>query len=170
MIKISFTGSHGTGKTTSVLERARELKLAHPTKKISVLTEVASECPFELNKASREESQVWIFTNQCRREVEYSRKSDYLVCDRTVCDSIAYSIANNLDCKLISGMMKMAAFHINSYSEIYFKTIKNNDWWYADGLRDSSDLEWRKKVEEYLLEVYDSLRRDYGCKFNFVVI
>lgn len=170
MIKISFTGAHGTGKTTSVLEKARELKLSHPTKKISILTEVASECPFEINKASREDSQLWIYTNQCRREIEYARKVDYLVCDRTVCDSIAYSMANNLDSRLLSGVMKLAAYHISSYSQIYFKSIKNNDWWYADGIRDSSDMEWRKRVEDCLLEVYETLEKDYGCKFNFVVI
>ncbi len=58
---IAFSGTHGTGKTTSVFKLAYELKMENPTLKIGVLQETARTCPHPINKDTTPQAQSWIF-------------------------------------------------------------------------------------------------------------
>jgi cytidylate kinase len=57
-MKIAFSGSHGTGKTTHVLKKAHELKLQYPNKSIDILSEVARKSYLPINQNSTKESQL----------------------------------------------------------------------------------------------------------------
>ena len=150
---IAYTGTHGTGKTTAVFERAASLKKEHSGKTVGIITEVASQSPYKINKETTVESQMWIFTKQISTELEMVKKYDIVVTDRTPVDCIAYTQVACLS-GLADEMKRLVWFHMRLYNEINFKTIKNNDYWFADGVRDASDQNFRESVEEKMVSLY----------------
>ncbi len=153
---VSFTGSHGVGKTTSVFEKARELKILHPNKTVTALTENAKHSPFKINKETSKRSQNWIFTNQLQQELYLSAHYDIVVGDRTILDAVAYTVTANM-LPLAESMFNMAVEHFDIYDEIYFKTIAKNEYFYADGNRDSEDRVFRQNIENSLLFLYQRM-------------
>jgi len=154
-LKIAYTGSHGTGKTTSMFEYAHKCKLEFPNKKVEVFHENAAKAPKGLfNKSGTEQSQLWIFTNQIRSEIELYSTYDILICDRTCFDSIAYTKYLGFD-KLADKMFDLALEHLETYYMIYFKLIKNNDFLHNCEHRDVIDLGYRKTIETYLISLYE---------------
>lgn len=164
---IAYTGTHGTGKTTSVFERAREEKIANPDKKVGIICENAAFSPFPINTKTTHDSQLWIFTSQLCKEIEMSQKYDILICDRTICDSIAYTVVAGF-ADLYDAMMKMAEHHITRYNEISFKTVEKNDWLHADGLRDAANTNWRMIVESKLKQIYTDLSKKYNINIKYI--
>jgi thymidylate kinase len=158
---IAYSGTHGTGKTTSVLLRAADLKEQYPGLRVEHYSENVAWCPYPVNMNMTEESQLWIFTNQIQAELKLLTLFDIIVSDRTVVDSIAYAMVMGFN-ELADSMMTLARHHVYRYSEIYFMTIKNNNHHHADGLRDE-DPSFRAKVEEALFQLY----RQLGC--NLIV-
>ena len=155
-MKISFTGTHGTGKTTSVLKTAYDYKLKYPNKNIDILTENAKHSPLPINKKATEESQLWIFTNQIQKEIAVLSKSDVLITDRTIVDSIAYTKRRGFD-KLAEKKLELAKYYISTYNTIYLKLIKNNDYCFQDSLRVHDDSTFRQEIEDILIEYYKQL-------------
>ena len=153
---IGITGAHGTGKTHAALVRAAALKTEHPDKRIGIVTEVAGECPFPINKRGNEDAQLWMFAEQLRRELEAMRHYDLIVCDRTPADSIAYTWVLGYDA-LALAMTKTAAAHMaRHYQQIIFRTCDKNRYCLADGIRDT-DLAFREAVESELQSTYRRL-------------
>jgi thymidylate kinase len=161
--KISFTGTHGTGKTTSVLKKAYECKINLPNKNIDILTENAKHSPLPINKKATEESQLWIFTNQIQKEIAILSKSDILITDRTCVDSIAYTKRRGFD-KLASKKLELSKYYIHTYTTIYFKLIKNNNYCFEDKLRVHDDETFREEIEDILIEYYNQL----GCNIIYI--
>lgn len=153
-MKIAFTGSHGTGKTTSAFKLCHEMKLEHANKRVEILHENAARAPKGLyNKKGTKESQLWIFTNQLRTEIELTSFYDIVICDRTIFDSIAYTLWMGF-ADLGKKMYNLGLEHIQSYDEIYFKSINDNNYLHDCEHRDTKDLEYRQNIEEYLLRLY----------------
>lgn len=173
--KIAFTGSHGAGKTTSVFYYITQLKIKYPSKRIINLNENAAHCPLPINKGTTIESQQWIFCDQLSKEIDLTSKYDLLVCDRTICDSIAYSRATALSTNNSNLMdfsytqLEFAKTFIHTYDIILFKKIGENNYWYDDGVRDISDLEYRQSVENELIWTYNQLI-DSGINLNLIYI
>lgn len=136
-MKIAFSGTHGTGKTTAVLEKAKELKLKYPTKTVGILSENAINCPLPINRKATIESQLWMFGDQLRKEIEMANRFDILVCDRSIFDAVAYTW--RIDEELGAAMFKMSLKFIDTYDIIYFKRLKNNNYLVDDGLRDTDE-------------------------------
>jgi len=153
---ISFTGTHGVGKTTSVYELAYQYKLKYPDKTVYTLNEVARNSPYLLNKKSCEQGQLWIFNEQIKQELELITYYDYIITDRTAVDSIAYSSVYGFN-DLCKSMFNMLGFHVGNYNKIYFKIIENNDFAVNDGVREADDLEFRQNVENELKKLYNKL-------------
>ncbi|MBI4617317.1 MAG: AAA family ATPase [Planctomycetes bacterium] len=88
--KIAFIGTHGVGKTVLTFELASYLR------KRSVDADVAYEnsrrCPFPINEGTTLEAQMWILANQWKEELEASRRSHLVICDRSVLDNYAYMV------------------------------------------------------------------------------
>jgi predicted ATPase len=153
-LKIAYTGTQGTGKTTSVFDSAKASKIAFPNKSIGIFHDNAARAPKGLyNKKGTEESQLWIFTNQMRTEIEMTNTYDVVICDRTIFDSIAYTIWMGFT-GLADVMFSLAMYYIISYDEIYFKQIKTNNWLVDCEHRDTKDLEYRQNIEDFLMRLY----------------
>lgn len=164
---ISFTGSHGTGKTTAVFKAAHRLKLRHPNKKIGTLAENASRCPYPINKEMTPEGQLWIFTSQIKDELSLIQQYDILVCDRTCVDAIAYTMVAGFT-GLAEAMVQLALTHIHRYHTIIFKSTHQNQYLFRDGLRCVDDPLFRNRVETTLHSLYRRLGVDDGGKINFL--
>lgn len=166
-LKIAYTGSHGTGKTTSVYETAQKMKLQHPNKSVGILTENAKDSPFNINKNTCNKSQLWIFTNQISRELELETKYDILICDRTIMDSIAYTM-HSASMDLSEKMYELAIKHMSSYSEVFFKTIQKNNFLIEDGVRDGTDRQYQQEIEDKLKALYDSYTSKYPLIIHYI--
>jgi len=167
-LKVAFTGSHGTGKTTSMFNYAHTLKIENANQKIEVFHENAARAPKGLfNKNGTRESQMWIFTNQIRTEIELCSLYDILICDRTCCDSIAYAMYMGFD-DLADNMFKLSLHHIPTYDMIFFKQIKTNDYLKDCQHRDTKDLNYRQWIEDNLIKLYERAGVVVSDKFKFV--
>lgn len=153
---IAFSGSHGTGKTTSAYRLAEELKINHPSKSVHALCNQARLCPLAINKKTTPESQLWIFTNQIQQEITLLSKFDILVCDRTPIDAMAYTYVAGFE-RLAMDMCSIMFHRAIQYQQIYFKSIKENEFCHSDGLRESKDRIFRLEVENAMLLFYDAI-------------
>lgn len=165
--KYSFTGAHGTGKTTSTFELAKTLKLSNTTSSVGLLNENAALCPLPINRETTIDSQLWIFSSQIIKEIELGSKYDILICDRSIIDPIAYSIYKGYN-ELADALFKVALNYIESYTNIYFKLILNNNYLFSDGIRDI-DLKFQKDIENIMLDVYERIPKE-GKNLNIEYI
>ena len=162
-MKIAFTGTHGTGKTTAVYELALQLKKEYPDKSVGIVLETARRCPLPINKNATRKSQLWIFTNQVQLEIEHQIDYDIVICDRSIFDVIAYTRLGDYN-ELADSLEKVAYQYMDSYDEIIFKKTENNQFCFADGVRDM-DNDFRMKVEETLIEIYMKAKQN-GAQFK----
>ncbi len=153
---IAFSGSHGTGKTTAVYKKHNSLKMNNTDKEVGMILEVAKRCPFEINEKAPKEAQLWIFCEQITTELLISSVYGLVVSDRSVIDVIAYTMALGYK-SLGNAMLGIAKDHMHIYKEIHFKSIEKNDYLKDDGVR-SMDKDFRKRVEDWMLDLYCSMR------------
>ncbi len=152
---ISFSGTHGTGKTTSALKYAVDLKYYkhNRNKSVHALCDLEAACPYPINKQATEETQLWLFSNHIKQEMDALQNFDVVVTDRTIIDVIAYTYVAGFQ-ELAQGMLSFAEHHMQYYRPIHFKKIENNQHCYDDGIRDAEDLEYRQNVESTMLNLY----------------
>ena len=152
---ISFSGSQGTGKSTSALRKNIDLNMCYPEKTIHLLQNLELKCPYEINQGASEYAQQWLFSNQMNQEMDNLAYFDIVVTDRTVVDVIAYTYALGFQ-SLAADMLACAQSHMYVYKKIYFKKIANNNFNFDNGIRDT-DLKFRSDVEESMLIQYEHL-------------
>ena len=87
-MKIGVMGTHGAGKTTCVKAMANRIVKG---KTVGILEEVARRCPFPVNQKTSVEAQRWIYHKQMVEEIELAAMHNFLICDRTLLDSVAYA-------------------------------------------------------------------------------
>lgn len=156
---IAFSGTHGTGKTTQAYKLASQLKLKG--KSVIVLDEVARECPFPINKESTDITQLWILSTQIRREIKLMGRYDYVITDRSIFDTIAYSILlKNLSTSFISSYQSYVKEY---YKQIFVLNPDTFNFQIKDGVRDM-DKVFRKQVHNTILHIY----RKSGVKFKLI--
>lgn len=156
---IVYTGAHGTGKTTAAMARYKKLTAKYPDKIVAFISEVARKCPYPINLDGSLAGQIWIFSRQVQEELGAMAQADYVVCDRSVVDPIAYTAAlTNLKNAYFTAekMLALAAGLVPHYDEINFMSIANNDYLKDDGVRDLNK-EWRRHVEFTLMDMYNRL-------------
>jgi len=151
-MKIAFSGTHGTGKTTRVFDEAKRLKIKFPNKTVGILSENVINCPLPINKQTSVMSQLWIFSDQLKNEIEMSTKYDILVCDRSIFDAIAYMYRINKD--VANHMLKLGEDFLDTYDTIYFIRSRNDEYLTDDGLRDGEDKKFRAEIDKILEEIY----------------
>jgi len=166
-MKIAFTGSHRTGKTTATFSMCEKMKLQNPTAKVGILYDVNRFAP-KFNKDATELSQLWIFGTRLTKETELDIAYNILVCDRTIFDNIAYTYYMGFK-ELGDETLKIAKrTFLKTYDTIFFKSIKNNQFVFDNGYSDTKDTEYRNRIEEILLDIYTSMNvHDY---INFVLM
>ncbi len=165
-MKISFTGTHGTGKSTAVFDLAKQMKIENPNKTVGIFMENAKHSPLGFNKDKPKETQLWIFCNQLQSEIALATKYDILITDRTIFDSVAYTYYFGFK-ELGDALFKTGREFIHTYDKIIFKSIKNNNHLHSDGVRDINDDEYRQGIERELTHIYAELKI-LGAKFEFV--
>ncbi len=155
---IAYTGTHGTGKTTSALQETINQKINHPNKSVHCLVDLEAFCPFPINRETLEESQAWLFANHLQQLLTTIQKYDIVILDRTLVDVIAYTKVAGFK-KQAESMMNFLKFHINFYSEIRVKKIKDNKFCMPDGIRETKDLKFRQDIEDCLLNLYQKIQQ-----------
>ena len=153
---ISYSGTHGTGKTTSAAQTFKDMKILHPGKSVCLMHDLEAECPYPINKNGSQATQEWLFVNQIRQELSKLARFDIVVTDRTIVDIIGYTYALGYE-SLAFAMLQYAGSHMYVYKKIYFKHIAFNQFCYADGIRDATDDVFRRQVEEFIRIQYDQL-------------
>ncbi|MFW5957777.1 MAG: AAA family ATPase [Desulfosalsimonas sp.] len=153
---IAFTGTHGTGKTTAVYREAARLCMKHPGRRIGVVLETASQCPFPINKQGSKLSQQWIFHTHISRELDALQHYDTIVSDRTCVDAIAYTWVLGFHA-LALAMQNIAAHHLAHYQRIIFRQAKNNPYCHEAPHRETTDAMYRAEVESELECLYNRL-------------
>ena len=149
-MKIAYSGTHGTGKTTKAFMKALEYKKT-TSFNLYVLQEVARRSPFNINKSASKSAQLWIFAEQLRQELELSLRYDLIICDRTVLDTLAYCKYLGYD-DMVDQLKEVAFEHLTTYDKIIYSPIDDN-YFIEDGVRDM-DKTFRNSVDTYLLELY----------------
>lgn len=151
---IAYTGTHGTGKTTSVYRKAYELK-KESNQSVGIILETARHCPFPIFAQNQEptvQTQLWIFTAQLQKELEMSQNYNVVVADRSVVDCIAYSAFLGQK-ELVKAMSKIAKEHSKIYRQIIFRPLSKNNYNQNDNLR-HQDESARKEIEDILAKLY----------------
>ena len=159
---IAFSGTHSTGKTTAFHEAVAALKRMYPDLHIGAVNELAEQCPLKIlsaqNSSINLDSQRWIFSAQICAELEAMNRYDLVVTDRTVVDTIAYTIVGGFS-PVARGMLEMIKTHVGVYDKIFFMKISPGLKVVANGFRDTNEV-LRLKVEKVLWGLYQEL----GCK------
>jgi hypothetical protein len=152
----AFSGTHGTGKTTSAYHQANQEKMFNPGKSVHALCNLEAFSPWPINRDGSEQTQAWLFANQIKQEISAMRRFDVVVTDRTVVDVIAYTRCLGFHSQA-DGMMAYAEHHIQYYSSIHVKCIRYNKHHHPDGIRDMDEA-FRQDVENTLVDIYQYMQ------------
>jgi hypothetical protein len=164
MIKIGMTGAHGTGKTSMA-----EAMLRTPAFRDSVLVPSTArqikEYGYPINREATELSQILVPLLRMvdEYEAEPNAYNEALISDRTLVDSLAYTMYQN-DYVWESGALiefvsrRLTEMHMNSYSYVLYFPI----YWdgVADGVRDP-DEEYRRKIDNNVLSILELMNIQY---------
>jgi len=155
-MQISFSGTHGTGKSTSAACEYRNQKILHPGKSVYMLCDLEALCPFPINMGTTEQAQSWIFAQQIQHEIQATAKFDIVITDRTIVDTIAYTYVAGFE-TLASGMLGYAEQYVEAYDSITVKQMEYNSYCHHDGIR-NTDHGFRTAVESVLKDLYKQLK------------
>jgi len=147
-MKIAWIGAHSSAKTTTVNRVSRlfhDLGIDH-----ILIPEVARLCPFRIGKNGGFDTQMWILNEQIRREneAEKDKGNPYVICDRTVWDSLVYSTSLMHRKKMTEDEVRVVDTMVTNHAKnhpyelIYFCEPKPL---YEDGKRDT-DPEWQQDI------------------------
>ncbi len=153
-MRIAISGSHGVGKTTLTNRLAQELCLPIISE---VARTVARDFGFSSTKQIVQAKQVrkfmfqmGVFYNQMIEEKKYSQG---FVSDRSIFDSVAYSIYYGLLAPIIKDKKKQAAEHSKSYDMIIYCPIPEIGI-EEDGFR-LSDKKSQLAVDRHIISLLD---------------
>ena len=94
-MRIAFTGSHSTGKTTLLNDI---IKYCGGDIKINSITEVARKIivkGYPLNQDANIDSYIHYINDQLNEENTYMYECDLFISDRTLLDPVAYAMVNS---------------------------------------------------------------------------
>lgn len=154
-MRIAVIGTHCTGKTELVnylhsFFRSRG-------KNVAVISEIARECPFPLNRKTTLEAQMWILKEHLRRERE-AKEKEIVISDRCLLDNYMYmmrAFPNEF-----KGFLQRVLESAKFYTHI-FKTVPSSAEIENDGFRDT-DPEFRMEIERMLKNFLD----EHGVKYE----
>lgn len=119
MIKISFSGISGSGKTSVLNEVKKILSLKY---KVDHVAEIRGKNPFDNDRKSSFTSQFFYFSTQMNDEnIHALNPHDYLLCDRSILDQWIYWKSLILD-KEFNGHLKQKNSILESVYRFWIKT------------------------------------------------
>ncbi|MBU1901793.1 ATP-binding protein [Patescibacteria group bacterium] len=149
-MKISIIGTHSTGKTNII--SALEQALVAQGKTVTILKELARECPFPINESTTLEAQSWILDQQIAREAAIDHDNHVLITDRASLDNFAY-MYRAVGESLPGYFEEKAAHHMGTY-DIIFKTQKLDIDAKKDKVR-STDFIFRDMIDWMILHLLE---------------
>lgn len=154
-MKIGISGTHGTGKSYTLYELANKYKIDYPNKEVTVITEVARQCPFEINQNASLKAQQWMISKQIQMEIEAEKNCDVVITDRTLVDYLAYTKYGYRE--FFHRFLPYLKYYVSSYDKIYFKSLMNNQYIVDDGTR-STDKHFQNEIDKIIQEIYKMLQ------------
>lgn len=153
---IAFIGAQSSAKSTRSYSTFLELSLQGHD--VGYITEVARDCPYDINEDTGLLAQRWILKNQIKEEMLARSKHDMVVMDRSVIDPVVYSY---WACEQ-GTMTEAERDEIEEYALYLWKTydviyLCRPMPLYADGIR-STDEGFQKRIYElfeYLIKKYN---------------
>ena len=153
---IAFSGTHGTGKSSTAYKFGAQLKVNGYN--IAVIDELARECPLKINKDASALTQFWIIAAQMKREIKMMDKYDFIISDRSIMDNLAYATVLGLfDDTDMGTVIKYTKI---MYRNIFVLSPIGFNYQVADGVRDM-DVAFRMDVHRALVYLYDNFNIDY---------
>lgn len=159
MIKISFSGISGSGKTSLLNEVKKILSLKY---KVSVIDEVNGKNPFDNSRRSSFVSQFFYISTQINEEnIHTTSPGDFLLCNRSVLDQWIYwrnrlsemekSPALEEKNKLLENLYR---FWIKTYDLIFFIRMSANSIESRELTQEfrTTEPEYIKRMEECFME------------------
>lgn len=154
-MKIAFTGTHSTGKTT-LINSIKDSIICSPTISVKYVTEVARKIisrGFPLNNLATKDSYVNYINDQLNAERDIDNY-DLFISDRTLLDPLAYMITNKsfpspfIEDYFIQMMenvwlLEQSRYDLYVYFPIEFPLV-------ADGVR-PDDEKYRAAVDKVIL-------------------
>ena len=154
MVKITFTGTHGTGKTTLAHKLVYNLKKENVD--VGLLQEIARESPFPINQQVTKKAQIWIILNQIIKEIELEEKNDVLICDRSILDGYCYYIYKFGRSKILEPLI---IEHLKTYKYIIKVPIREG-FLVKDKVR-SIDPKFQKDIDTILNKMLKTFKIRY---------
>jgi deoxyadenosine/deoxycytidine kinase len=155
MIKISFSGFTGSGKTSLMAEVKKILSLKT---RVESIDEIKGKNPFDSDKTSSFISQFFLVSTQINEEnVKAMTGSDYLLCDQSVLDQWvtwnAYISGREMDPQLQEKhtvLKDLYHFWIKTYDMIFLIRMDLNELEKREFNNEIriADLEHIKKIDE----------------------
>lgn len=158
---IAFSGTHGTSKSTCAYRFASDMKLKGHN--IAVVDELARECPLKINKEAGTLTQHWIISAQMKREIELMDLYEYIICDRSIFDTLAYGVL--LDVIQFDWDQMLQNYVKNYYHSIFVLDPDGFNYQISDGVRDMDPV-FRKEVHETLIMLYNRYHVSYTLVKN----
>ena len=118
-MKFGIMGTHGTGKSTFAREMAKRAKDECRDGSMMLISGIARECPWPINRDTSEEAQRWIWLKQMLMELLASATGDNIICDRTVLDSLVYADVAGLD-EVVDDYLPAALGWMEGYDIVYW--------------------------------------------------
>lgn len=120
---ISLAGIHGAGKTT-LLNKIKYYIESKLNKTVYLIPESARECPYPISENTTIQSQIWIWKEQLRKELNaYAHnQNDIILVDRTLMDNLVYLkyylLRYNLTDPIFDILYNYTKYHMNTYDYI----------------------------------------------------
>jgi hypothetical protein len=86
-VKVAFSGTHCSGKTTTI--KKLQKRLARLGVDATCVFEVIRNCPYTINEAGTERTEVWVMSQQILAELNITAKVALL--DRCIFDNLSYA-------------------------------------------------------------------------------
>lgn len=144
-MKIAIIGAHSTGKTTII--KSLQQICTQKGHSVSVLQELARECPLPINEETSLDAQKWILLNQISRETGIDHTDRLFFTDRATIDNFAY-MYRVASPQSIDHFERAAAEHMSTY-DLVFKTRKLQAPIKADGVR-TTDMDFRDMIDRLI--------------------
>lgn len=164
MIKIGMAGAHGTGKT-SMANAMLQMKAFSKSVLVPSTARQIKEYGYPINREATELSQLLVPVLRMvdEYEAEPNAANEALISDRTLVDSLAYTMYQN-DHVWESGALvefvsrRLTEMHMNSYDYVLYFPI----YWdgVQDGVRDP-DENYRRAIDSNVLSILELMNIRY---------
>lgn len=161
-MRIGFTGSQGTGKTTLAKEMVRQWP---EYVYVPSTARAAAAAGLLINRDADPLSQILTTVSRCTEEDRlYRQSAGNVISDRTPLDSLAYTIYQN------ETVWKKTPFNPDFYMDLTYKFVREHMYKYdivyyfpiywgpkGDGIRDP-DAQYQQDIDEYVQSMLSSMK------------